>query len=91
MLLHACHSADHGHGKLLIMRVYMDVVVLVESVMQALGEQVVLQLDFGNSKHFRYLAAHKVANRLRSKSCSSPSVLQQEDSMEHLEYTTTAY
>ena len=89
--MHACHLAGHGHEKLLITTVDTDVVVLVEFIMQALGEQVELQLDFGNSKHFRYLAAHKVANRLRSKSCSSPSVLQQEDSMEHLEYTTTAY
>ena len=60
MLLHACHSADHGHKKLLITIVDTDVVVFVESVIQALGKQVELQLDFGNSKHFQYLAAHKV-------------------------------
>ena len=40
MLLHACHSADHGHEKLLITTVDMDVVVLVESMMQALVELV---------------------------------------------------
>ena len=60
-MLHACHLADHGHEKLFITTVDMDVVVLVESIMQALGEQVELQLDFGNSKHFRYLAAHKAS------------------------------
>ena len=53
------------------MTVDTDVVELVKSVMQALCEQVELQLDFGNSKHFQYLAAHKVANRLRPKRCSS--------------------
>ena len=52
MLLHACHGAHHGHEKLLIRAVDTDVVVLVVSVMQALCEQVELQLDFGTSKHF---------------------------------------
>ena len=64
MLLHACHAADHGHEKLLIRTVGMDVVVvLIVLVMQALGEQVELQLDFGTSKHFQYLAAHASSSK----------------------------
>ena len=43
MLLHACHSADHGHKKLLITIVDTDVVVFIESVIQALDEQVELR------------------------------------------------
>ena len=67
MLLHACHAVHHGHEKLLIRTVDTDVVVLAVSVMQALGEQVELWVAFGTGKHFRYLAAHKVANRLGPK------------------------
>ena len=74
MLLHACHAVHHGHEKLLIRTVDTDVVVLAVSVMQALGEQVELWVAFGTGKHFRYLAAHKVANRLGPKSCGSPNV-----------------
>ena len=67
MLLHACHAVHHGHEKLLIRTVGTDVVVLAVSVMQALGGQVELWVAFGTGKHFRYLAAHKVANRLGPK------------------------
>ena len=41
-------------------------IVLAVSVVQGLGGQVELWLAFGTGKHFRYLPAHKVANRLGS-------------------------
>ena len=67
MLLHASHAAHCGHHKVLIRTVDTDVVVLAVSVAQGLGSEYELWLAFGTSKHFRYIAAHKIANRLGSE------------------------
>ena len=64
MLLHASHAAHCGHHKILIRTVDTDVVVLAVSVAQGLGSEYELWLAFGTSKSFRYIAAHKIANRL---------------------------
>ena len=64
MLLHASHAAHCGHYKILIRTVDTDVVVLAVSVAQGLGSEYELWLAFGTSKSFRYIAAHKIANRL---------------------------
>ena len=64
MLLHASHAAHCGHHKILIRTVDTDVVVLAVSVAQGLGSEYELWLAFGTSKYFRYIAAHKIANRL---------------------------
>ena len=60
MLLHA----HHGHHKILIWTVDTDVVVLAVSVAIGLGPEYELWLAFGTGKHFRYLAAHKIASGL---------------------------
>ena len=67
MLLHASHAAHCGHHKVLIRTVDTDVVVLAVSVAQGLGSEYELWLAFGTSTHFRYIAAHKIANRLGSE------------------------
>ena len=101
MLLHAYHSAQHGHHKILIWTVDTDVVVLAVSVAIGLGPEYELWLAFGTGKHFRYLAAHKIASELGPTkaqalpmfhaltSCDTVSsfVGWQEDNVEHLEST----
>ena len=64
MLLHVSHAAHCGHHKLLIRTVDTDVVVLALYVAQCLSTEYELWLAFGTSKHFQYIAAHKIANRL---------------------------
>ena len=106
MLLHAHHAALHGYDKVLVRTVDTDVVVLAVSVVQYLGTPAELWLAFGTGKHFCYLAVHKVANTLGPKkaqtlpmfhaltSCDTVSSFVghgKKNSMEHLEYTTTAY
>ena len=66
MLLHANHAALRGH-KILIRTVDTDVVVLAVSVAETLGPEYELWLAFGTGKHFRHLAAHKIAIGLRPK------------------------
>ena len=48
----------------MIRTVDTDVVVLAVFLAQGLGSEYELWLAFGTSKHFRYIAAHKIANRL---------------------------
>ena len=67
MLLHANHTAHHGHHKILIRTVDTDVVVLAVSVAEGLGPEYELWLAFGTGKHFRYLAAHEMASGLGPK------------------------
>ena len=64
MLLHVSHAAQCGHHTILIRTVDTDVVVLPVSVTHSLDSECELWLAFGTGKHFRYLSAYKIANRL---------------------------
>ena len=65
MLLHANHAALIGrHLRIVIKTVDTDVVVLAVSLAATLGPEYDLWLAFGTGKHFRYLAAHKIAAEL---------------------------
>ena len=67
LLLHANHAALRGHLEILIWTVDTDVVILVVSVAATLGPEYELWIAFGTRKHFRYLAAHKMAIALEMK------------------------
>ena len=61
MLLHASHTAQHGHHAILIRTVDTDVVVLAVSLAQELQPEDKLWLAFGTGLSFQYLAAHEIA------------------------------
>ena len=65
MILHANHAALIGHHfKITIRTVDTDVAVLAISLAATLGPEYDLWLAFGTGKHFRYLAAHRIAAKL---------------------------
>ncbi len=67
LLLHVYHAALHGHLKIVTRTVDTDVAVLAVSVAATLGPEHELWLSFGTKKHFRFLAAHKMAIALGIK------------------------
>ena len=67
LLLHANHAALRGNLKILIRTVDTDVVLLAVSATATLCPEYELWIAFGTRKHFRYLAAHKMAIALRMK------------------------
>ncbi|KAL8585219.1 hypothetical protein ACOMHN_013234 [Nucella lapillus] len=73
MLLHASHTAQHGHHAILIRTIDTDVVVLAVSLAQELQPEDKLWLAFGTGQSFLYLAAHEIAAGLgREKARALP-------------------
>ena len=61
MLWHVAHAARHGHSKILIRTVDIDVVAIVVRIFQLLEALQQLWITFGTGKSFRYLAIHEIA------------------------------
>jgi len=74
LLLHASHVAHHGHKKILIRTVDMNVMALSVYVAQSLGPECELWMAFGTGKHFRYSVAHSMATALGPEKAKSFSM-----------------
>ena len=75
MLFHANHSAHLGHSKILTRTVDTDhVVALAVYVTQYIGLEYELWIAFGTSKHFQYLAVHKMASEIGLKKGGAESI-----------------
>ena len=68
MLLHASHAYQQGQKRVLIQATDTDVVVLAIRTANILKD-CELWVAFGHGKHFRYIAAHSIADELDDESC----------------------
>ena len=71
MMLHAVHTVQQGHHKIIIQTVDTNVVVLAVSVEQYFQAEDELWLAFGTGKHFQYMAAHELAAGLELQKARS--------------------
>ena len=62
-MVHTLHAAESGHANLLIRTIDTDVLVLAVARQQDITTDETW-VAFGTGKHFRYIAVHKIAERL---------------------------
>ena len=66
IILHVAHCAKQGYRRIAIRTVDTDIVVLAVGHVQSLDIEE-LWICFGVGKHYRYIAAHAIANFLQEK------------------------
>ena len=70
IFLHVNDIVNEGHSKISIRTVDTDVLILAVTVSQSLN-MIELWVAFGTGKHFRFIAAHEIANTLGPNRCTA--------------------
>ena len=70
VLLHAAHAVRMSSNKILIRTVDTDVVVLAVAYAAKMGIEE-LWIAFRGRKHFRYIAAHRIATHFGPDMCAA--------------------